>query len=71
MTDVSSAHTLDEALNLAASGDGRSNAQVTWFQYGGHTYIGEGTLNAADNVVKLSGLHDLSGQILHDAISFA
>ena len=76
MTDVSSAHTLDEALNLAASGDGSSNAQVTWFQYGGHTYIvedmsGEGTLNAADNVVKLSGLHDLSGQILHDAISFA
>ena len=76
MTDVSSAHTLDEALNLAASGDGSSNAQVTWFQYGGHTYIvedmsSEGTLNAADNVVKLSGLHDLSGQILHDAISFA
>ena len=76
MTDVSSAHTLDEALNLAARGDGSSNAQVTWFQYGGHTYIvedmsSEGTLNAADNVVKLSGLHDLSGQILHDAISFA
>ena len=76
MTDVSSAHTLDEALNLAASGSGGSNALVTWFQYGGHTYIvedmsDETTLNAADNVVKLSGLHDLSGQILHDAISFA
>lgn len=52
--------------NAAAAGDGANNAAISWFQFGGDTYVVE-DLSAAtdfvsgmDIVVKLSGLVDLS-----------
>lgn len=67
-TDVSAATTLAQALDLAAqSATGATNAGITWFQYGGNTYLVEdnttnaaGTFGANDIVVKLTGLIDLS-----------
>jgi S-layer protein len=53
------------ALDLAATANGGTNAVITWFQYAGDTYIVEdrsaaATFTANDIVVKLSGLVDLS-----------
>ncbi len=53
-------------LNLAAAGDGSTNGVISWFQFGGNTYVVEdmtagATYTAAtDLVVKLTGLIDLS-----------
>ena len=55
-------------LNAAASGDGSTNTIVKWFQYAGNTYIvfdneSQNTFQngaTADQVVKLTGLVDLS-----------
>jgi S-layer protein len=53
-------------LNLAAAGDGSTNGIISWFQYGGNTYVVEDKTAdatytvATDIVVKLSGLVDLS-----------
>ncbi len=69
--DVSAATTLATALGIANGAvDGTTNGAITWFQYGGNTYIVElmtdksaaaGTnASATDLVVKLSGLYDLS-----------
>lgn len=63
--DVSGAATLNDAVNTACAGDGSLNAIVKWFQYSGNTYIvddvsASGALAAGDNVVKISGLVDLS-----------
>ncbi|WP_062234896.1 beta strand repeat-containing protein [Aureimonas sp. N4] len=52
-------------VNAAASGTSGGH-QVSWFQYGGDTYVVEDNstatsfVNGADTVVKLTGLHDLS-----------
>lgn len=59
------------ALDLAAAGNGGTNAAVTWFQYAGDTYIvqdlGAGaTFTTTDIVVKLTGLVDLSGLTVAD-----
>lgn len=73
--DVGAVSTLTAALDLAAAGTTGTNA--AWFQYGGNTYIVEDnnaatTFNAADVVVKLSGLVDLSTSTLSaDALTFA
>ena len=63
--NVASATTLTDALNTAAAGDGSTNGAISWFQYGGNTYIVEdnsagATFGAGDIVVKLTGLVDLS-----------
>jgi S-layer protein len=64
--NVDSATTLTDALNAASTGDGgTTNSIISWFQYGGNTYIVEdnsaaATFGAADIVVKLTGLVDLS-----------
>jgi S-layer protein len=64
--NVAAATTLTDALNLAAAGDGgTTNSIISWFQYGGNTYIVEdnsaaATFGAADIVVKLNGTIDLS-----------
>jgi len=63
--DVSAAADLTAALNLAAAGDGSANSKVSWFQFGGNTYVVEdntagATLAATDQVVKLVGTVDLS-----------
>lgn len=65
--DVNAAQNLTDALNLsAAAADTTTNGQITWFQYGGNTYVvQELGANAAvigtnDIVVKLTGLIDLS-----------
>ena len=55
-------------LNAAASGDGGTNTIVKWFQYAGNTYIvfdndAANTFQngvAADQVIKLTGVIDLS-----------
>lgn len=55
-------------LNAAAAGDGSTNSHATWFNYAGNTYIvvdnsADGTFisgAAADQVVKLTGVLDLS-----------
>ena len=53
-------------LNLAAAGDGSTDGAISWFQYGGNTYVvedmtaGATFTSATDLVVKLTGLIDLS-----------
>lgn len=61
--DVSTATTLELALNAAAAGT--TGNDITWFQYGGNTYVVDDTstattFGAGDIVVKLTGLIDLS-----------
>lgn len=52
--------------NLAASGDGSTNAAIKWFQYNGNTYVvedlsaGASFVNGTDLIIKLTGLVDLS-----------
>jgi hypothetical protein len=63
--NVSAAQNLTDALNIAAAGDGSTNGAVSWFQYGGNTYLVEdntagATIAVTDVVVKLTGLLDLS-----------
>ena len=62
--DISAATTLDQALDLADNTAG----QVTWFDYGGSTYVvaADATAgdNTGDNIVKLAGGLDLSGATL-------
>lgn len=53
-------------LNLAAAGAGNVNAALSWFQFGGNTYVvedlsaGASFVNGTDLVVALTGLIDLS-----------
>jgi S-layer protein len=53
--------TFSDYLNLAASGDGSTNGAISWFQFGGNTYIVEdlsagATFTAGtDVVVRLTG----------------
>lgn len=61
-TNVSTATTLQGALDLAAAG---GSGNITWFSYGGNTYVvednsGNATFGAGDIVVKLTGTIDLS-----------
>ncbi|BCU07997.1 beta strand repeat-containing protein [Allochromatium tepidum] len=63
--DVSAATTLAGALDLAAAGNGGTDAIVKWFQFGGNTYVvndqtAGATFAATDFAVKLVGLVDLS-----------
>ena len=62
--NVDAATDLGAALNLATAVDGTGAGQITWFQYGGNTYVVENNdgvgFGAADIVVKLNGLVDLS-----------
>ncbi len=59
--------TFQDYLNAAAAGNGSTNGIISWFQYGGNTYVVEDMTNtgtyvvATDLVVKLTGLIDLSG----------
>lgn len=74
--DVSLAGSLGAALNLAAAGDGSTNAQLKWFQFGGDTFLVEDvsaatTVDAGDIVVKLAGIVDLSTAVLGTDYSFA
>jgi S-layer protein len=53
------------ALDIAITAAGDTNAQIYWFQYAGNTYVVEHTgastnLDTTDVVVKLAGLVDLS-----------
>lgn len=68
---VSSAQSLEAALNAAAAGNGSVNGALSWFQYGGNTYIvqdlsSQSDFQSGDIVVKLVGEHDLSGMIVAD-----
>jgi Ca2+-binding RTX toxin-like protein len=53
-------------LNFAAAGNGITNANISWFQFGGNTYAvedmsaGSSFVNGTDLVVSLTGLVDLS-----------
>jgi S-layer protein len=64
--DVSAATSLTAALDLAAAGDGSSNGVISWFQFGGNTYVVQDLSNATsfdnstDIVVELVGLIDFS-----------
>jgi Ca2+-binding RTX toxin-like protein len=66
--DVSIASTLIEAANLAAVGDGSTNAIVRWFQFGGDTYVIEDRsvsttfIDGTDMIIKIVGLVDLSNK---------
>ena len=59
-------------LNAAAAGDGSTNGIISWFQFNGNTYVtqdisnGATFVNAADFVVELTGLIDLSKATLGD-----
>lgn len=73
--DISAATTLEKALGIAIGNvAGNANAQISWFQYGGNTFIVENQTAAAvvtdanttDIVVKLTGLIDLSGLTVAD-----
>ena len=68
---VSGAQSLEDALNAAAAGDGSVNGALSWFQYGGDTYIvqdlsTDATFQSEDIVVKLVGEHDLSDMTVAD-----
>ena len=58
--------TFQNYLDTAAAGVGNVNAAVSWFQFGGNTYVVEDQslattfVNGTDVVVKLTGLIDLS-----------
>lgn len=62
--------TFADYLNQAAVGDGSTNAAISWFQFGGDTYVvndrsaGTTFVAGADIVVKVSGLQDLSSSLL-------
>lgn len=67
--DVSTATALSggttNAFDLAVTADGSTNNQISWFQYGGNTYVVNHTgasndLDTSDVIVKLTGLVDLS-----------
>lgn len=66
--DVSTATDLSTALGLATQANGSTNGVISWFQLGGNTYVVENVttagFDAADVVVKLTGLVDLSGATL-------
>ena len=53
-------------LNLAAAGVGNANAAISWFQFGGNTYVvqdvsaGSTFVNGTDMVVELTGLVNLA-----------
>ena len=69
--DVSDAQSLAAALNAAAAGVDAVNGVLSWFQYGGNTYIvqdlsTQNTFQDTDIVVKLVGEHDLSGMTVAD-----
>ena len=71
--DVSSAISLDAAVDLAMTGDGSTNAIVKWFNYGADTYVtvdgsASATLAATlDQIVKLTGTLDLSTSSMNAA----
>jgi S-layer protein len=58
--------TFQDYLNAASTVDGTTNGAISWFQYGGNTYVvedmgaGATFAVATDIVVKLTGLVDLS-----------
>lgn len=69
--NVSSAQSLEAALDAAAAGNGSVNGALSWFQYGGNTYIvqdlsSQSDFQSGDIVVKLVGEHDLSGMTVAD-----
>jgi S-layer protein len=62
---VGAATTLANALDIAITAAGDTNAQIYWFQYAGNTYVVEHTgastnLDTTDVVVKLAGNVDLT-----------
>lgn len=68
---VSGAQSLEAALDIAAKGNGSTNGVLSWFQYGGDTYIvqdlsADATFQSGDIVVKLVGEHALSGMTAAD-----
>lgn len=68
---VSGAQSLEAALDIAAKGNGLTDGALSWFQYGGDTYIvqdlsSENTFQNGDIVVKLVGEHDLSDMTVAD-----
>lgn len=76
MTDTSLAGTFLEALDLASAADGSVNGTVTWFQYGGNTYLVEDMSASLTNdvttdiVIKITGTVDLLADT-NLAITFA
>lgn len=64
--EVSDARSLKAALDIAAKGNGDpDNGILSWFQYGGNTYIvqdfsSEATFQDEDIVVELVGEHDIT-----------
>lgn len=68
---VSGAQSLEAALDIAAKGNGSTDGALSWFQYGGDTYIvqdlsTDATFQNGDIVVKLVGEHDLSDMTVAD-----
>lgn len=71
--DVSAATTLAAALEIANGGSVTSSpaVQLVWFQYAGNTFlyndlvsggtVTQGTVDENDNIVKITGLIDLTG----------
>ena len=60
-------------LNAASAGDGSTNAAISWFAFGGNTYIvedasaGASFVAGTDAVVALTGVVDLSAASLNGA----
>lgn len=70
--DVSGAANLAAALDLAAAGDGSTNATLKWFNFGTDTYAVQdktagATFLATDQAVKLTGTLDLSTSTFTEA----
>ncbi len=70
--DLQDTANFQEFLDEAAKGDGSTNGIISWFVYQGNTYVtydctaGATFTVATDSVVRLQGVHDLSGAAIGD-----
>jgi len=70
---LASTASFSDYLNAASAGDGSANAQISWFAFGGNTYIvedasaGASFVAGTDAVVALTGVVDLSAASLNGA----
>lgn len=71
---LGSAATLANYLDSAAAGDGSTNEVISWFNYGGNTYVvvdntaGATFTAATDSVIVLTGTIDLSTSSVTDGV---
>ncbi len=75
-TEATLADAITSAVNQTVTGNTGTQAEVTWFQYGGNTYViydaaddgaTNGGLQSGDIIVKLTGAIDLTNAVFDSA----